>query len=827
MTKKFPFLLGLFLVCMATLMLQIIQTRILSVVSMYYLAFLSIGMAMLGMTAGALVVYFKFGHVTPATVASYLSRVSTVFSLAILVCFLLQLASPIPILKVGTLLIVWVKVLSLLALPFAAAGAAVSLALTRSPFPVGVTYGVDLFGAAFGCLAVLALMHVVDAPSAIFVVAALAALAGVAFRAAGGEPAMDAGLLGWPLFRRPALAACALLVLATANAATRYGLQLISAKTAYIDVGTNYEFEKWNSFSRITVTPPFETEPQLWGRSPKLTHDRVVEQRTLSIDGFAGTVMPRFSGDPKTVDHLKYDVTNLAYYARPTGRVAVIGVGSGRDLLSAHVFGSRDITGVELNPIFVDLLTDPEKLRDYGGIADLPGLRLFLDEGRSWFARTEEKFDVIQMSMIDTFAATAAGAFSLSENGLYTAEGWRVFLSALSPQGLFTVSRWHAEEAPVEMGRTTSLAIAALYSSGVKNPREHIFLASSKHLGTLVISREPFTDADLRVLSDATERLGFEVLADPRETSAEPVFADLLGASSEADLNKRASNYWVDMTAPTDSRPFFFNQLRVFNLQNWKHFWTEYRRAGSFRSGASLVIVGNLVAIGTLFMLIALSLIAVVFAVVMPARSSIYNVDRRLAVLGSAYFLLIGLGFMFIEIGLIQRISVIMGHPLYALSVVLFSIILSTGAGSLLSEKLMPTQPVSIVLWLGLLVAYVLALPHWLPETMHAYWESAGLLTRSLVSVGVILPAGVFMGFGFPCGMRLVMNHDARPTPWFWGVNGAAGVLASGVAVVCSIVFSIDATLRVGAVCYLLLIPTAILLLTPNGQRATARLPAA
>jgi hypothetical protein len=131
----------------------------------------------------------------------------------------------------------------------------------------------------------------------------------------------------------------------------------------------------------------------------------------------------------------------------------------------------------------------------------------------------------------------------------------------------------------------------------------------------------------------------------------------------------------------------------------------------SFTSGASLVVVGNLVAIGTLFLLILLSLLAVVIVIILPARSSIYKVEPRLALLGSAYFLLIGLGFMFIEIGLIQRISVFMGHPIYALSVVLFSIILSTGLGSLLSEKLMPARPAGILLWLSLLVIYLLALP--------------------------------------------------------------------------------------------------------------------
>jgi hypothetical protein len=302
------------------------------------------------------------------------------------------------------------------------------------------------------------------------------------------------------------------------------------------------------------------------------------------------------------------------------------------------------------------------------------------------------------------------------------------------------------------------------------------------------------------------------------------VFKDVLSATSLDELNERAGKYWLDISPPTDARPFFFNQLRVFDLQNLKFYAEEYRRMGSFASGASLVVVGNLVAIGTLFLLILLSLLAVVVAILVPARWSIYKVEPRLAVFGTAHFLLIGLGFMFIEIGLIQRISVFMGHPIHALSVVLFSIILSTGLGSLLSEKLMPARPAGIVLWLSLLVIYLLALPHWLPALTHSSLESSGLITRSLVSIAVILPAGVLMGFGFPFGMRLVMSRDARATPWFWGINGAAGVLAAGVAVACSIAWSIDATIRIGGFCYLILMPTALLLLrSPRTASTEAR----
>jgi hypothetical protein len=299
----------------------------------------------------------------------------------------------------------------------------------------------------------------------------------------------------------------------------------------------------------------------------------------------------------------------------------------------------------------------------------------------------------------------------------------------------------------------------------------------------------------------------------PGQSPEIPIFKDLLSARGVADLNARAAAYFLDVSAPTDARPFFFNQLRLFSLEDVQRMIGEIRTAKGPFSESGVVITGNLLAFGTLFIIIVLSLIVVLFTIVLPARSSIFAVDRRLALLGSCYFLLIGLGFMFVEIGLIQRISTLLGHPVYAMSIGLFSIILSTGLGSLLSESIVLTRRNHFLLWLGLLGAYLVLLPTWLPQLTGSALQASGLLQRAVASVAVILPAGLLMGFGFPCGMRLVMARDPRPTPWFWGVNGAAGVLAAGLAVVSSISFSIDTTIRTGGVLYLLLAPVALMLL--------------
>ena len=808
---------GLYMLCMSVLMLQITETRILSVISFYYLAFLTISMAMFGMTVGALLVYFNPKYSDPQRLSYYLTQTTGAFAITVAVCFAIQMASVMKLVPIATMIVVWLKVLILLALPFVFAGMAVSLALTRSPFKVGVVYGVDLVGAASGCLVVLLLLNTVDGPSAIFIVAAFAAAAAFLFSRSGLGTALADASWHERLLSRPLLLSAILLVIGLLNASTSRGIQPIAVKNDFRS--SNFTVEKWNSFSRIMAYLPVIDSPQLWSPSPTLDRKLRVEHVGLDIDGMAGTVMPRFNGDLNSVSFLAYDLTNIAYSIRNSGKSAVIGVGSGRDLLSSYLFGFRNITGVELNPIFIDILTDPAKLRSYAGIADLPGVRLFVDDGRSWFARTPERFNILEMSMIDTFASTGAGAFSLSENGLYTAEAWKIFLSSLTPDGVFTVSRWHSAGNPVESGRMVSLAMAALYSMGVQDPRSHIFLATYGPLATIVVGRQPLAQADVDRLAETCSRYQFGVVLRPDQPSGQPVFADLISATSAEDLEARAARYPLDLSAPTDARPFFFNQLRISHPNDVAYMIREARKTGTFQGQSSLVIAGNLLACGTLALVIILSTILVIMVVVLPARSSIRIPDRSLIVHGTVYFMLIGLGFMMVEMALIQRISVFLGHPTYGLAVVLFSIILSTGIGSFLSERLLMQKPAHFMLWLGLLVAYLVLLPLWLPQVGHTV-ESYGLVERAAACVAMILPAGLLMGFGFPTGMRLTTRRDPRPTPWFWGINGAAGVLAGGLGVACSIAFSINTTLILGGVCYLALLPLALSL---NRQEVPGR----
>jgi hypothetical protein len=773
-------------------MLQIVETRLLSVVSFYHLAFFAISMAMFGMTAGSLIVYFNPAYFAPERLFANLGWITAAFAVVVALSTAVLISTVVIDPATGFLLAVllWAKVIAVLVPPYVFAGMAISLALTRSPWPVGLVYGVDLAGAAFGCLGALAVMSTLDGVSAMLMVGALGAAASYAFALAGRDSATSA-LPSWlGLLQRPGMLVVALAFLALGNAALQpHGLRLTLAKGQIEDV-SNFEYVRWNSYSRIVAEKTSRNLPMMWGGSPKARYEPI-DQRYMNIDGDAGTAMYRFGGQPDEVAFLKYDITSLAYYIRNHGHSAVIGVGGGRDLLTAYLFGFRDVTGIELNSIFVDLFK--RRFRDFNHLADLPGVNFEVDEARSWFASAGRNrgFDLLQMSMVDTWAATGAGAFSLSENGLYTVEGWRQFLGSLAPEGVFTVSRWYSPKDVDETGRLLSLAKATLVDIGVPDPQRHLFLAAFDNLSTLIVSRAPFSPEDLAKLHDVTGQMGFSILVSPDAPAASDVLQQIMTAPDIPALQALSARFHLDVSPPTDDRPFFFNQLRITDP-------AAMMRAMQADSG---VVKGNLGATIVLLIIIALSFVLVMLTIVVPALPSVRRIPSRLIGAGTGYFLLIGFGFMFVEIGVIQRLSLFLGHPVYGLAVGLFAIILSTGVGSMLSDRIPLVGAHRVMLWSGGLAIYLAALPLWLPLFVGMF-EADPIVIRATAAVVMVAPLGLLMGFGFPTGMALVGAVDTRPTPWFWAINGAAGVLAASIAVAVNIAYSISTSIWISAICY-------------------------
>jgi hypothetical protein len=799
-TQRLWFLVGVFLTCMCGLMLQIIETRVLSVLANYTLAFVAISVAMLGMTAGALLVFYRFETTcSPARLSGVMARVMSYFAWSVLGSFgvLLNLAV-IPTFEPTLGFVVsWTLTLLVLLPPYVLLGVAVSLALTRSSQNISLVYGVDLIGASSGCIVTLALLTAIDTYDAILIVGAIGAIAASAFSVAGrigGVRTQAAEPKGTPSFlNRPGLALGVLVLVAGVNALLGiHGVRPTLLK-GWIARAHELTEERWNSFSRIAMTMQPQSDAFMFSASEIAPHVQL-DQGMMTIDAEANTAMYRYSGHPREMDFLRFDATALAYFIRHQGRSAVIGIGGGRDLLTASIFGFRDITGVEYNPIFVRLFA--RDYRDFSGAGKIPGLRLAVDDARSWFARSHEQFDLIQMSMIDSWAGTTAGAFTISANPLYTVNGWKRFVSRLTPDGVFTVSRWYYPEHPDEAARVLSLAMATLIEMGEPKPAEHLYLAANGRLSTLIVGRAPLSTTDLSTLDETVRRLHYKTLAAPNRVSADPVMERILHAGTVDELIRIGRETPLNLAPTWDANPFFFNQLRPDPSLATSRLHAALRESG--------VLHGNLNASLTLLTLVFISMVVVAMAIIGPAMSSTRRFSAKITLWSSAYFLLIGVAFMFVEITLIQRMSLFLGHPVYSLAIVLFSVVLATGVGSLFSHRAVPLSVGSLVGWPLVLAVYLGLLPLWWGKLLDET-ETGSLIERASVCLAMTVPAGVLMGFMFPTGMRLCTRIDSRITPWVWAVNGAAGVLATAAVVLVSINTSLNDSLWVGAVAYALL----------------------
>jgi len=558
-------------------------------------------------------------------------------------------------------------------------------------------------------------------------------------------------------------------------------------------------YEKWNSFSRITVTGNWN-EPEIpdgWGLSPNMPEDLRVRQLHLTIDSTAGTVMTNYTGKPEEISHLKYDITNLAHHVRRDADVLVVGVGGGRDILSALAFDQKSVIGVELNGNI--LKTVNKVFRDWtGNLPRLGNVRFVNDEARSWIARTEEQFDILQVSLIDTWAATAAGAFALSENSLYTIEAWRLFLDHLTDDGVLTFSRWWSDVTAHESYRIATLAVAALEERGVENPRDHILMAKVgfKHryfshetagVSTLLVSPSPFSDEDIDRFEAACDEYAFDVVMSPREVHDEALAS--LTSPSREEREAFIAGFPVNISPPTDNSPFFFNMLRLRDMFNWTKMADE-TMAFNYRA---VSVLGTLLI--TVVVLTSLCILLPLFLT--TSKGSLKGAGPLFIYFGG-----IGLGFMMVEIALLQRLIIFLGHPTYSLAVVLFTLLVASGIGSYLTDRVSEDT-----LWrqgrtrlAALLV--IVAFMGIVAPVAAAKLEGAATLVRVGAAAVMLFPLGLFMGMCFPIGMKLAATRWQGVTPWLWGINGAASVTASVLSVAIALAFSIPVAYWCGFACY-------------------------
>lgn len=777
--------IGTFLIAFSTLALEITLSRLFSVSTWYYLAFFAISTAMLGMTAGATTVYLRREQIERRrlddTVALACMGYAFVLPVVLLILCVLPINMEQSLMPALSLLLIT----ALCTLPFYFSGIALSVILTKYDRPIGKLYAIDLIGAALGCLFVLGGLEIFSAPSIVLLCAVIGGIAAFVF--AYGSPTFS--------YRRSIAAVCVILIgIVVVNTTTSVGLYQMTTKGKIVPVDWILH-ERWNSFSRVVVYHGGVGTPLYWGPSPTLPAEETL-QYWMNIDGDAGTAVRQYA-QASDINGLRYDVTNIGYFLRPTGGAAIIGVGGGRDLQSALLFGHERVLGVDVNPVFINLQND--QFKNFAGLGNNDKVRFVADEARSYLTRSDEKFSVLQMSMIDTWAATGAGAFSLSENGLYTVEAWNVFFSRLKDDGIFTVSRWYNPNNSGEAGRLLSVSVASLLQNGAAEPSKHIALITSGQVCTLLLSKQPFTAQDGETLKRVTSEMQYGLITAPGVVAENEILRNIVNSRSDGELHNAIKDAVVNYEPATDESPYFFNMLRLDRL------------GFAFNTEAG-VLKGNLIATITLVGLILCLTILAIVTIIVPLRigtraKGTDAASKTVMRVGAAYFCLIGAGFMFAEIAMIQKLSVFLGHPVYALGIMLFTIIASTGIGSFLSDRLPLTrQPLNVAL--PLVTAVAIVVQKFLLSALVAGMITQPIGTKGLLCVVSIFPLGILFGSFFPTGMKMFKPLVADDTPWFWALNGIFGVLSSALAVFVSIYFGISVNFFIAALCYLaILVP--------------------
>ncbi len=781
---------GIFTIALSTLMYEVLLTRIFSVTMWYHFAFVAISVALFGMTVGALIVYLRPESFVAEKLPLQLARTALLFPISLVLSFLTQLSIPFLVHPSIVAIYAIIFTYAVIAVPFVVSGIAVSLILTRYTVAVGRLYAADLAGASLGCVLIIVTLELTDAPTAVFVVAFLASLGAVAL-------AVSAGSRG---LRRLSVAAAVALGIFVVGHTMLVWKQFPVLRILYVKGSFEARplYEKWNSYSRVRVNgDPNRLEvPYAWGLSRTYPKDVRIHQLHLDIDVNAGTVILPFNGDFRPLEHLKYSVTNVGYHIRPDGDALIVGTGGGRDILSALLFGAKSVTGVELNRDIIETVT--RRYGDFTGHLNRdPRVRFVNDEARSFVARDSHRYDFVQISLIDTWAATAAGAFVLSENSIYTTEAWETFLRRLTDRGVLSVSRWYFRKQPGEVYRMVTLATSALERIGVRDPRRHIVVVRNvtsmglsleerpDGVGTLLVSRTPFTAADLQRLREVSAAMDFDLVLTP-DYAVDAVFA---GLANGGDVSGIVSSLPINVEAPTDDSPFFFQMLRLKDIFDWR----QLSQGKASHNMQAVFVLGTL-----LLTVVLLTGLCIGVPLAMKPPPGGLRGSRSLLL----FFAAIGLGFMLIETSQMQRLIIVLGHPTYGLSVVLLALLLSSGLGSYSTDGVTLASVRSrglrrLVVLLAVLAVFGVATP-WVVQAF------AGSTTPVRIAMAVLMLAfpGFMMGMAFPLGMTLAANHSPGLTPWLWGVNGAMSVLASVLSIAVALTWSISTAFWVGSACY-------------------------
>jgi hypothetical protein len=751
--------LAVALTTLGTLLLELSLTRVFSVVFYYHLAFMAISIALFGLGAGGVFsyvagawkgdLYIKLGR---------LSALNSVLVVVVLTVVLWLTHKPGP----WQLALIYFAT----ALPFFISGIILSLVISETVDRVDRVYFFDLAGASVGCLLLIPFLERFGGLGTVISVGVLFAAAAAVWHNMAGS-------------RRVRLACIALSLGLAVFMFLNQTHNFIDVEYAKDQKLPNETFRKWNSFSRIGMVASRDGKGGM-----------------IYIDADASTSIASFDFDhlkPVDLDQLLKEGPSLPYRIRPGAKTLVIGPGGGWDVSRALASGSKDVTGVEINPIIATTIMREQFPQLSNRIYFRPEVHIEVEDGRSFVRRSREKYQVIQATLVDTWASTAAGAFALSENNLYTTDALRDYLEHLTDDGVIAFTRWGLEP-PRESLRLVVLAATALEEIGEPRPWRHFIVGRSGSttgwgaLDTVIIARKPLDPDDVDHAAVAMADAHLQPVYMPREKIRSP-FTELLRSTDPEDFE---SNYPYDISPVSDNRPFFFYTVQPRDL--WNFVMNASRDTADYKVNQAVPLLFAITAVSVIATMVILALPPLVLGTRLPRQP---GVSRFLL-----YFLCIGAGYILIEVALIQKFVLFLGQPAQAFTVVIFSMLVSSGLGSYYSSRVIggaETKLRRVLVLVAILVAALAMLTSFLLTAAVGLPSAIKIAMTALM----IAPAGFLMGMPFPTGLRRLEKWHHPSVRWAWALNAASSVLGSVGALLCAIYVGLLQTLIAGGLLYL------------------------
>jgi spermidine synthase len=775
-----PPLLSVALISAAALAYEILLMRLLSIIHWHHFAYMIISVALLGYGASGTFLSLSRNWLKGRFNGAFVVN-AVMFGLTSVACFAVAQSLPFNALEVlwDPLQPLWLLCIYLLLfIPFFCAANCICLCFSEFPRHTHRVYCFDLLGAGLGGLLAIALLFLLLPATALSVMALLGLL--TAFVAMAE---LKSGTLAQKL---------GLALITAAVAVSSHGLplnlsQFKGLKQALSVQGAGVVDERSSPLGLLTTVEspsvPFRHAPGLSLNTP----GEPPAQLAVFTDGDGMSVITDNTGPSHALDYLDHVTSALPYHLldpSPSGRepaVLVLGAGGGSDVLQALHLGATRVDAVEVNAQLIGLAQ--QEFGEYSGyLYDDPGVTVHIAEARGFVAAQSQQWDLIQIALLDSFGASAAGLHALSENYLYTVEAFREYLRKLSPGGILATTRW-TKLPPRDGLKMFATAALALEESGIDNPGNHLVMIRAWNTSTLLASNEAFSIEDIERIRTFCHERWFDLVHYPGINEYETNQYNIQGEAwfyqaSQSLLDERRAgffrDYKFDIRPATDDRPYFFHFLK----------WRSMPEILSLRGqgGLPLLEQGYLILIATLLQAVLASMLLILLPLLTDKPSGQAESGGLWRIF--SYFLAIGFAFMLIEISFIQKFILFLSHPLYTVAVVLSSFLLFAGLGSAVSGKWkFEARIVQIVSGIAVLaILYIFLLPPLFRQLI-----SLPDISKIVISAMLIAPLAFLMGMPFPLGLGRVARMFPERVPWAWGINGCASVMGAVLATLLAI----------------------------------------